>query len=409
MSDVMRNYLWSNPLHSDIFPGVRKMEAEVVSMTLNMFHGGPDSAGAMTSGGTESILMAMKAYRDRGFDRGIRAPELVLPSSAHVAFDKAAGYFGLHVVHVPVDPNTGRADVRAMRAAITRSTVCIVGSAPSYPHGVIDPISELSDLAEEFGVGLHVDSCLGGFIVPFAEEAGFPLPPFDFRLSGVSSISADTHKYGYAVKGSSVIMFSTGALRRYMYFVQPDWCGGIYASPSLQGSRCGAVIAAAWAAMVARGRAGYVDATRRIMSAAKQFEADVRATDGLFVYGAADTTCVAFSSNVFNIYALGARLSKLGWNLSSMQRPPAVHISLTLRHTKPGVMEALVRDLRRETAELRSQPGVAASEASAAIYGMAETIPDASLISVFAQHYIDASYRVDTHMKAHVTQANQDE
>lgn len=195
----------------------------------------------------------------------------MVPASAHAAFDKAGAYFDITIVHVPLD-RTMSADVRAMARAITSNTVAIVGSACGYPHGNIDPIEELGRLAQRRGVGLHVDCCLGGFLVPFMDEAGFPLPPFDFRVPGVTSISCDTHKYGFAPKGSSVLLYRHKSLRRFQYFVATDWCGGIYASPSINGSRPGALIAGTWAALMFMGRAGYVKSTRQIVETAKYIE-----------------------------------------------------------------------------------------------------------------------------------------
>ena len=275
-SSVYSLFTHSNPLHPEVFPFVRKMESEIVSMTLNLFHGNKsadgsavdnktgnaevdvkedDYCGVVTSGGTESILMAMKAYRDRSISTKkinfpIELPEIVVPSSAHAAFLKAANYLNIKIVSVPVDSTTFAADLKAMEAAITPRTVVIVGSAPSFPHGIIDPIAELSAIAARNNIGMHVDCCLGGFLCPFLAKAGFPVQPFDFRLSGVTSISADTHKYGYAPKGTSVLMYRTRKLRSYQYFVHSDWSGGIYASPSMPGSRPGGLMCVQYKTLV---------------------------------------------------------------------------------------------------------------------------------------------------------------
>ena len=248
-TEVYSRCAWSNPLHPDVFPHVRRMEAEVVQWTLDLFHGGPDSCGTMTTGGTESIMMAMRAYRQLGYEKGIQFPEIVLPVSAHCAFDKAAEYFRMKLTHVPVDPVTRMVDLGQLKRSISSSTVVLVASVPQFPHGIMDPVSEVAQLALSYGVGVHVDCCLGGFVVPFMEEAGFPIPPFDFRVSGVTSISADTHKYGFAPKGTSVIMYSSKALRHMQYFIAPDWTGGVYATPSVCGSRAGSLIAATWATL----------------------------------------------------------------------------------------------------------------------------------------------------------------
>jgi len=208
----------SNPLHPDLWPSATKFEAEIVAMTADMLgarHADPAApiAGTVSSGGTESILLAMKTYRDFArARRGIAEPEIVAPVTAHAAFDKAARYFDMTLVRVPVDAGF-KADLAAMADAITERTAVVVGSAPTFPHGIIDPIPEIAALAAERGAGCHVDACLGGFIVPWAEQLGYPVPPFDFRLPGVTSMSADTHKYGYAAKGSSVILYRGKELR----------------------------------------------------------------------------------------------------------------------------------------------------------------------------------------------------
>ena len=234
----------SNPLHPDLWPSATKFEAEIVSMTAHMLgaeHASPDApvVGTVNSGGTESILLAMKAYRDFARERrGIAEPEIVAPVTAHAAFDKAARYFDMPLVRVPVD-DAFKADLGAVSDAVTERTAVVVGSAPTFPHGVIDPIRELATLAAEHGAGCHVDACLGGFIVPWAERLGYPVPPFDFRLPGVTSMSADTHKYGYAAKGSSVVLYRGKELRQFQYYTTADWPGGLYMSPTFAGSRQG--------------------------------------------------------------------------------------------------------------------------------------------------------------------------
>lgn len=213
--DVYGLFALSNPLHPDVFPYVRKMECEIVQMTVNLFHGTDIGAcGTMTGGGTESILMAMKSYRDRArAERGIEKPEIIAATTAHAAFDKAAHYFGMTLVHVPINLETFQIDLSAVERAITSNTVVIVGSAPAFPHGLVDDIPALGAIAQKHNVGLHVDSCLGGFLLPFVEKLGYDVPTFDFRVQGVTSITADTHKYGYAPKGSSVVMYRSQEVR----------------------------------------------------------------------------------------------------------------------------------------------------------------------------------------------------
>ena len=264
----------SNPLHADVWPSATKFEAEIVAMTANMLGGvGQDICGTVSSGGTESIMLAMKTYRDQARqEKGITRPEMVVPITAHAAFDKASQYFNIKTLHIPVD-ETFRADVNAARKAITRNTIVVVGSAPAFPHGTIDPIEELSELARERGIGFHTDACLGGFVLPWAEKLGYPVPPFDFRLPGVTSMSADTHKFGYAAKGTSVVLYRGKALRHYQYYTATDWPGGLYFSPTFAGSRPGALSAACWAAMVSIGAEGYMNATQKILVTAEAIKA----------------------------------------------------------------------------------------------------------------------------------------
>ncbi|XP_053477481.1 sphingosine-1-phosphate lyase 1 isoform X2 [Ictalurus furcatus] len=353
---VYGEFAWSNPLHPDIFPGVRKMEAEVVRMTCSLFSGGPESCGTVTSGGTESILMACKAYRDLAYERGIKYPEIIAPISAHAAFDKAAHYFGMKLIHIPLDKKTMKVDVKAMKRAISKNTAMLVCSAPQFPHGIIDPIVEVGKLAEKYNIPFHVDACLGGFLIVFMEKAGFKLEPFDFRVKSVTSISADTHKYGYAPKGSSVVIYRDKKYRHYQYFVAPDWQGGIYASPSIAGSRPGGIIAACWATMMHMGESGYVEATKKVVQTAQIIAAGIRKVEGLFVFGKPEVSVVALGSNVFDIFRLSNALTLKGWNLNTLQFPSSIHICVTMLHTQPGIAEQFIKDVREEVAVIMKNP-----------------------------------------------------
>ncbi|XP_043911717.1 sphingosine-1-phosphate lyase 1 [Protopterus annectens] len=392
--EVYGDFAWSNPLHSDIFPGVRKMEAEIVRMTCTLFHGGPNSCGTVTSGGTESILMACKAYRDLAYDRGISYPEILAPVSAHAAFDKAAHYFGMKMVHIPLNAETMEVDVKAMKRAITRNTAMLVCSAPQFPHGIIDPVVEVAKLAVKCNIPFHVDACLGGFLIVFMEKAGFSLPPFDFRVKGVTSISADTHKYGYAPKGSSVVLYSDKKYRHYQFFVAPDWQGGIYASPAIAGSRAGGIIAACWATMMYKGEDGYVQATKKVVSTMKFIESRLRKINGIFVFGQPQVSVVAIGSKVFDVFRLSNAMNDKGWKLNILQFPSSIHICLTLLHTKPGVAEQFVKDVEASVAEIMKNPK-AKTTGLGAIYGMAQTIPDRSMVSEISRGFLDYLYSTD--------------
>ncbi|XP_059928419.1 sphingosine-1-phosphate lyase 1 isoform X2 [Gadus macrocephalus] len=393
---VYGDFAWSNPLHPDIFPGVRKMEAEVVRMTCSLFHGGPESCGTVTSGGTESILMACKAYRDMAYERGVKHPEIVAPKSVHAAFDKAAHYFGMKLVHVPLDPDTMKVDMKAMKRAINGNTAMLVCSAPQFPHGIIDPVEEVAKLALRYKLPLHVDACLGGFLIGFMAKAGYPLAPFDFRIKGVTSMSADTHKYGYAPKGSSVILYSEKKYRHFQYFVAPNWQGGIYASPSIAGSRPGGIIAACWATMMHMGEDGYVDATRRIISTARTIEAEVRKIKGLFVFGKPEVSVVAMGSDDFDIFRLSNALTTKGWNLNTLQYPSSIHICCTVLHTKEGVAEKFVKDVGEQVAIIMKNPKEKTT-GMGAIYGMAQSIPDRSMVTEISCGFLDCLYSTEVH------------
>ncbi|KAF0312527.1 Sphingosine-1-phosphate lyase [Amphibalanus amphitrite] len=396
MTQVYGLAAWSNPLHPDVFPGVRKMEAEIIRMCCQLFSGGPDSCGTVTSGGTESIIMAMKSCRDMAREeRGITRPEVLVPFTAHAAFDKGAQLLRMKLIHIPVDPETSRVNVSKMKSYINSNTVMLVCSAPAFPHGNIDPIEEVGALGIKYGIPVHVDSCLGGFLVPFMKEAGFPVVPFDFSVPGVTSISADTHKYGFAPKGTSVILYSSQHMRHFQYFVQPDWPGGIYASPSMAGSRAGAVLAACWAALMYYGRQGYVETTRRIIETARFIEAECRQIPGIRIQGSPDVSVVAFASDQFNIYRLSDAMAQRGWNFNALQNPPCFHIAVTYCQTAVGVRERLVKDMRELTAEMLRAPADNANSGDVALYGMAASVPDRSLVSELAWCFVDSLYTTE--------------
>ena len=385
----------TNPLHSDLWPSIAKYEAEIVSMTANML-GAARAAnatvcGSVASGGTESILLAMRSYRDWAREmKGITSPELVIPTTAHAAFDKAAQYFGIKLVKVPVRDDC-RADVAATKKAISRKTICIVGSAVSFPHGVIDPIEELSELAHERGIGFHTDACLGGFILPWAEQLGYDIPAFDFRLRGVTSISADTHKYGYAAKGTSVILYRNPELRHHQYYTVADWPGGLYFSPTFAGSRPGGLSAACWAAMISIGKTGYLDATRRILETGAKVRSSVESIPELRVLGN-PLWVIAFTSDQIDIYRVLDFMTKRRWNLNGLHRPASVHLAVTLRHTQEGVAERFARDLQDAVEHVKSNPEE--RDGMAPIYGMASTVPVKGVVTDLLERYLDVLYEV---------------
>jgi sphinganine-1-phosphate aldolase len=400
----------ANPLHADLWPSTTKYEAEIVAMVAAMLHGGPaveadgpapapaaDACGTVSSGGTESILLAMKAYRDRArAERGVVRPNMVVPVTAHAAFDKASQYFGIESRKVPVADDM-RADVTAARDLVDDDTAVMVGSAVQFPHGVIDPIEDLAAIATERGIGFHTDSCLGGFVLPWAERLGYRVPAFDFRVPGVTSMSCDTHKFGYAAKGTSCVLYRDRELRAYQYYRTAQWPGGLYSSPTLAGSRPGALSAQAWAALVSIGEEGYLDATRRVLETAAAIRSGIQSVAGLRVLGD-PLWVIAFALDDeaagagLDIYHVLDGMSHKGWSLNGLQSPPAVHLCVTLRHTQPGVAERFVADLASAVAQVRAHPE--AGGTMAPVYGMASSVEGRLAVEDILRTYVDVLFRV---------------
>lgn len=341
-------YLHENALNTKAFPSLGQIQSEVVGWTADLVNAPPGAAGFMTSGGTESIQCAVLAARERGLkERGITAPEMVLAESAHAAFHKSAHMFGIKAVKTPVKADW-TADVTAMAAAVTPNTVLMVGSAPQYPQGVIDDIPAIAALASEIGANCHVDACMGGFVLPFAERLGREVPPWDFRVPGVTSMSADIHKLGYAPKGASVVLYRDKTLRAYQTFMFDDWLGGFYASPNLQGTRSGLPMAAAWAVMRHLGVAGYLDRTKAALANADAMRSGIAAIEGLRVLGEGRWHLVAFaadpqSNRQIDVFALGDAMLAKGWYLDRQGPPDSLHATVSYANT--GTIDLFLADL----------------------------------------------------------------
>lgn len=348
-------FLHENALNTMAFPSLAEIQSEVVGATAELLHAPQGAAGFMTSGGTESILSAVKAARERGkAERGITAPEMVLPASAHAAFHKAAHYFGLTVHNVPVRPDF-RADVDTMAAKVNDNTVLVVGSAPQYPQGVIDPIPELAALATNVGASFHTDACMGGFVLPFMELLGHDVEPWDFRVEGVTTISADVHKLGYAPKGASVLVHRTKELRRYQTFVFEDWLGGLYASPGIQGTRPALPMAAAWAVMHHLGIEGYKRLTATVIATADRMREGVRAIDGLCILGDPYAHLLAIAAapgweDRLDVFAVGDALGQRGWFQDRQKPPDSLHATVSAGNAP--VIEDYLRDLAASVDEV---------------------------------------------------------
>jgi glutamate/tyrosine decarboxylase-like PLP-dependent enzyme len=364
-----------NALQRDMCPSMTKFEGEIIAMTLDMLHAEAvtdgEPAGLVTSGGSGSILHAVLAYREWARnERGITTPNFVKPETAHPAFDKACHLLAVECRHAPIDSGTMTADVGAIAKLVDENTIAIVGSACNYGYGTVDPITALSDLALERGVGLHVDGCLGGFILPFGQELGYPnIPVFDFRVPGVTSISADTHKYGYGLKGASVLAFRDKALRNGQYFFMTDWTGGKYASPGIEGSRSGGILASTWASLVSMGREGYTRYARAIFETAFEMQDAVRSHPELRILGA-PTFCFSFTSDAFDIYHVNDYMRTKGWRFNGQQYPNAIHMAVTRPQTQDGVAAAFATDLADAVQYAHEHKDEAPM--SAAIYGGVE-------------------------------------
>ncbi len=343
-------FLHENALNTAAFPSLGEIQSEVVGACAHLFHGGPEAAGFMTSGGTESILMAVKAARERArHERGITAPEMVVADSAHAAFHKAAHDFGLEVHTVPVRADL-RADVDAMGLFVNEQTALVVGSAPQYPQGVIDPIPELADLAATVGASMHVDACMGGFVLPFMELNGETVRPWDFRVPGVTTLSADLHKLGYAPKGASVIVHRSKELRRYQTFVFDGWLGGLYASPNMQGSRAGLPMATAWAVMHKLGIDGYRRLTAAVIDATRRITAGVRDIPGIRVVGEPEAHLLALTGDGADVFAVGDAMHARGWHLDRQQPPDSLHMTVSAGNAP--VVDEFLRDLAASVDEV---------------------------------------------------------
>ena len=375
LNSVCALFSYVNSLQRDICPSMTRFESDIIAMTLDMLHGDEvtkqqptyKACGAVGFGGTESIINPLLVYREKAREeRGIDRPSVIVPDTAHPAFRKGAHLLGIEVVEAPTDSRTTLVYVDFVRDRIEERTVAIVGSAGNYPYGTIDPIDALSDLAVEHGIGLHVDGCLGGFILPWGQALGYDIPVFDFRLPGVTSISADTHKFGYGLKGTSVVLYRDASFRKYQYYVEPSWKGGIYASNGLAGSRSGGLIAATWAAMVRYGREGYMRYAKQIFETAFEMQEVVESLPELMLMGS-PTFCFSFRSDDFNIYHVNDFMKTRAWRFNGQQNPAAIHMCVTRPQTTSGVREAFATDLPEAVAYAREHRD--SEPQSSAIYG----------------------------------------
>ena len=409
-SEAMRLFSSTNALYPGVFPGVRKFEAEIVAMVVDMlggsncWSGSENACGIYTSGGTESVLMATLAHREYYCEKlGISEPEIIACTSAHAAIDKACHYFGIKLIHVEPDPKTMAALPSSYAREMNANTIMLYTSAPSYPHGVVDPIPEIAAMANRAGIGCHVDNCLGGFLFSALQRQPNLLdascPRFDLTVPGVTSISCDMHKYGYCSKGASVVAYSNPALRRAGYTTVTDWSGGLYCTHAMGGSRGGHIMAAAWATILHMGRDGYNREARAVHDTFNRVVNGIEEIPGLRLMGRPHLSVVAFTSDDFDIYKVADVMKVRGdWELARMQRPPCLHICVNARTA--SIVDAWLEDLRASVEQCKDSKAQDV-DGMAGIYGQAGIVPDRSVVAEILRGYLDVLLTLKDNNKGH--------
>jgi glutamate/tyrosine decarboxylase-like PLP-dependent enzyme len=361
-----RRFSGENALNTSAFPSLRVMQQQVVDIVSGWVHGDDATAGFMTSGGTESLVLAVRSARKRAEREGrnLKQMNMVLPSSAHAAFEKGADYFEVESRRVPVGADW-RADVNAMRDACDDETILIVGSAPQYPQGVIDPIAEISEIASQRDINCHVDACMGGVTLTYLERLGEPIAPWDFRCDGVTSISVDLHKYGYTSKGSGVLLHRNKALRSDQTFITDNWLGGFYGSSGILGTKSGGPIASSWAVLHYLGDDGYERVTKSARDSAIRISKHIANHPDLDLRAVPDSTLLSFGTkdpNRHDVFAIADRLIAGGWFLDKQTPPASIHLTVMAHHA-PHVDEFL-SDLDKAVQQVGTEKGSSGSYAS---------------------------------------------
>ena len=331
--EVNRRYLFGNALNPFKFPELAALEQDVIGAVGALVHRVPTATpgGTMTSGGTESILMSMLVHRGRARARGVARPEILAPASAHPAYAKAAHFFDMDLVRIPLDAEW-RADVGAARTLVSERTAVVVASAFSYPYGIMDQVTELAALASEHGAGCHVDACIGAFVLPFLERLDHPVPPWDFRVPGVTAISADVHKYGYVPKGASVVLHRDDDWFGNQVFLYDQWGAGLYGSPAVAGARPAAPVATAWAVINHLGIEGYTDIVRNLAATTSRVRSGIDALHGVDIVGDPIGPVLATHSAEIDLAAVGDVMDDRGWHLNRNTEPPGLHLMLSPAH-----------------------------------------------------------------------------
>jgi sphinganine-1-phosphate aldolase len=392
LKESYHRFACENGLNPTAFKSLKKFETDVISATADILHGTEEVCGVVTSGGTESCMMAVKTYRDMAREmQRVKRPEMIIAESAHVAWFKASEYFGVKIRLVPLLDDLSP-DLKKLKRMINRNTVMILGSAPEYPHGTIDPIAAMGEIAQQRNIPLHVDACVGGFILPFMEMNGEELPLWDYRVPGVTSISADIHKYGYAAKGASTITYRNLDYLRYQMFVYQDWPGGVFASSALLGTRPGGAYAAAWGVLQYFGKSGYRALAGDTLEAVNRMKAGVVAIPELEIMGNPLGPLFAFKSISpdLNIYAVGDQMDAMGWQVNRNQFPAGLHAMVTAQHLK--VVDAYLADLKTAVETVKANPELA-GQGGAATYGMLAHIPLRGMVKKKVLEMYSEQYR----------------
>lgn len=400
LAKAYEKFMSANGLNPTAFKSLKKFENDIVAFTAELLHADGEPAGCVTSCGTESCMLAVKTYRDYARKKkNIRHPEMIVAETAHVAWFKGAEYFGVKIHVVPVDENY-RIDISKVKKYINHNTIMLLGGAPEYPHGIIDPITELGQLGLKYDIPVHVDACVGGYLLPFMEQAGASLPLFDFRVPGVTSMSADIHKYGFASKGCSCILYKNVEIFRCQCFAHHSWPGGVFASPAFLGTRPGGAYAAAWAAIQANGRTGYVEMAKKTMENADRIREGIRAIPELEIIGNPVCSLVSYRSKDpvnCNIFAVGDKMQEKGWHIDRLQHPDALHAMITCSHER--VIDEYLKDLKEAVEAVKGHPELAFRN-DAATYSVVGHLPldgtvRKTVLDVFVNGYVVGKGDID--------------
>ena len=389
MTDIFPIFYKSNPLHPDIFPGIRKMEAEIIHMCANFLKSKEPCAGSFTSGGTESIILACKAYRDIAHQRGIANPSILVCSTGHAAYWKAAQYLGINIIETPyytskdkTDLCMGKLTLKIVKKYITSDTIAVVTSAPSFNFGLVDCIVEIANYCYEKNIFNHIDMCLGGFILPFIKDYDH----ISFETKGVTSISLDTHKYGCGPKGGSVILYNKLETFKHQMFVKENWSGGIYGTCNISGSRSGNIVAMTWASMMYYGEEGYQKNAEKIVGLTRYLKGELEKVNEVFIYGNPNTCIVAIGSREFNIYLLSDELKDKGWNLNVLQNPSCFHLCITNCHNLESIKQ-FIKDVESGIIEVKAKLKNNKNIATRSLYGSTQKINDSDIVSEVVKDY----------------------